>query len=370
VTTSAAIALSAADARRVRLGSLLLDGVADRTPAEVVTWFGAMQAQDLASGHWSFGVRIPGSTADAVEAATEAREIVRGWPMRGTIHYVPPRDLAWMLEVTGVRALAEAGRRREQIGLSAADADRAAELLGEALAGGRRLTRSACVALLADAGLATASQHGYHLLWYASQQGVTCIGPQEGKEQTFVRLDDWVPDPVRLDRDEALAELARRFVRSHGPASVKDLAGWTGLTMGDARAGVAAIGDEVVEATVDGAAQLIAADALDRAPAAGGAAWLLPGFDELVLGYKDRSLLGPPDLLDRIVPGGNGVFRSTVVVDGEVIGTWKRTVKRNRVVVAVEPFGRLPARRRKEIEVAADRYAAFLGLAAAEVVVA
>lgn len=364
---TAPAALSAADARRVRLGSLLLDGAAGRTPAEIVGWFGAMQAQDLASGHWSFGVRMPGSTAADIEAATEARQIVRGWPMRGTIHYVPPRDLAWMLEVTGVRALAGAERRRAQLGLSAADADRATVLLGEALAGGKRLTRSACVALLADAGLATASQHGYHLLWYASQQGVTCIGPQEGKEQTFVRLDEWVPDPIRLGRDVALAELARRFVRSHGPASVKDLAGWTGLTMGDVRAGLAAIAEEIIEVTVDGVAQLVMSDALDRAPAAATGVLLLPGFDELVLGYKDRSLLGPPDLLDQIVPGGNGVFRNTVVVDGEVIGTWRRTVKRDRVVVAPELFARVKTATWRGIEAAAERYAAFVGLPAAEV---
>ena len=149
-----------------------------------------------------------------------------------------------MLDLMGVRSLAGAARRREYLGLSAGVADRAVEVLGAALAGGGRMTRAECMTTLADAGVPVTGQLGYHLLWYASQCGVTCIGPNVGKEQTFVLLDEWAPDQVRLDREEALATIALRYFRSHGPTTRQDFAGWTGLTMADAKAGIAGAGDE------------------------------------------------------------------------------------------------------------------------------
>src|SRR4051812_40203863 len=155
--------------------SLLLRGGGPGSVAGVVEWFGAMQAQDAASGLWSLGVRLPGRTQDDVRAALERREALRTWPMRGTVHLVPPRDARWMLAVTGVRALSGVANRWAQLGLTETDADRAADVLGEALADGGRLTRAECLATLRAAGLDTTGQRGYHMLWYASQRGVTCI---------------------------------------------------------------------------------------------------------------------------------------------------------------------------------------------------
>jgi Winged helix DNA-binding domain len=210
----------------LRMRSLLLAERETRAPAEVVSWMGAMQAQDVASGEWSFGVRCAGLTQSDIHQATIDREIMRTWPMRGTVHFVPPGDAKWMLDVTGVRALKGAARRREQLGLTEPIVTKAVDVLRSALSGARSMTRAECVALLIDAGVHTAPEHGYHLLLYASQLGVTCIGPQQGKEQTFVLLDDWVPNPNVLTRDEALATLAIRYFRSHGPCTHRDFAGW------------------------------------------------------------------------------------------------------------------------------------------------
>src|ERR1044071_8994584 len=200
----------------LRLSSLLLrEHPAGRpdTVAGVVEWFGAMQAQDMASGLWSLGVRLPGCTVGDVTAALERREAIRTWPMRGTVHLVPPRDARWMLAVMGVRALAGAAQRRELLGLTEEMADRAVDVLGTALAGGGRLTRAECVSALNEGGVTTAGQLSYHLLWYASQRGVTCIAPNIGKEQTFVLLDERVPDPLRPEREEALGIMALRYFR-------------------------------------------------------------------------------------------------------------------------------------------------------------
>ncbi len=358
-----AISLTPAQVLRLRLRSLLLDAPSGWAPGQIVGWFGAMQAQDLNSGQWSFGVRNPALTQASIAAATENREILRTWPMRGTVHFVPPVDAKWLLELTGVRALAGAPARRKYLGLDESTVNRAAGILGAALAGGKRLTRAACLQLLGAAGVQTDQGRGYHLLWYAAQIGVTCVGPQQGTEQTFVLLDEWVPNPRRPERDEALGELTLRYFRSHGPAGVKDFAGWTGLTMADVRRGLAVAGDALVSIDLDGKPLLACADALD-VPAAPGRILLLPGFDEYLLGIKDRSLMLGEGDLKRIVPGSNGIFKPTIVADGKVIGTWQRTLKREQVEITTTPFDTFTAQHRDGIAEAATQYGIYLGLAA------
>lgn len=361
------------DVLPLRMASLLLGPPAVRTPHDIVTWFGAMQAQDLASAHWSFGVRIPGSTVPDIEQATADRLILRTWPMRGTVHFVPPEDAKWMLELTGVRALAGAAGRRAQVGLTEPIVNQAVEVLRTALSGGNRMTRGECVALLIDAGVHTASQHGYHLLWYASQIGVTCIGPQEGNEQTFVLLHEWVPKPNSPSRDEALAMLALRYFRSHGPTTRQDFAGWTGLTATDAKRGIEGAGDALVTVSMEGVPHVLAAALLDDAAVVrtskrkGGELLLLPGFDEYILGFKDRTLMVPDAFRDRIVPGNNGVFMPTMVDGGRVIGTWKRTIKKARVDLQALPFEPLTKQQTSAFQRAGDRYAQFLQLECAVV---
>ncbi len=320
--------------------------------ASVVEWFGAMQAQDLNSVLWSLGARLPGSTLAEVVAATERRDVVRTWPMRGTVHLIPSADAHWMLELTGVRALAGAAKRRETLGLSESDADRAADVLGTALAGGGRLTRSECVAAISAGGVPVTGQLGYHLLWYASQRGITAIAPNRGAEQTFVLLDEWAEQRNTPSRDEALAILAFRYFRSHGPTTVKDFAGWTGLTVTDCRRAVAAAG-----LTQFGDDMWADPEVLDAPPVSGWRA--LPGFDEYMLGFKDRSMMATPEQVAAIIPGGNGVFQSTLVRDGRVMATWKRTVGKKAVSVTVHPLADFDL---DEAVPALEPFAAFLGL--------
>nr|WP_051167815.1 winged helix DNA-binding domain-containing protein [Actinoplanes sp. N902-109] len=327
--------------------------------SEIVEWFGAMQAQDVASGLWSLGVRLPGSVQADVEAALERREAIRTWPMRGTVHLVPGADAHWMLELMGVRALAGAARRREFLGLSEQTADKAVEVLGAALRGGKRLTRAECLATLADGGVEVSGQLGYHLLWYASQQGVTCIAPHIGKEQTFVLLDEWVPEPHRPSRDEALALIAHRYFRSHGPATRKDLARWTGLTLTDVKRGIALAGDALLPVTVDGVEMIADPQLLEPDPAPLDDWAALPGFDEYMLGYGDRALMLDDGHLAAVVPGGNGVFQSTIVENGRVVATWKRTLGRNAVSVQLHPLVPL---RPGRAEAALQPFAHFVGL--------
>lgn len=363
--------LTADEAMALRMRALLLAGHGFTTPGQVVEWFGAMQAQDVASGHWSFGVRLPGLTEADVTRATEDRQIVRTWPMRGTIHFVPPADARWMLEVTGARQLRGLGPRWGRLGIDETMVRRASEVLAEVLAGGRVLTRAQCLEALTEAGLEPVGQRGYHYLWWSSQVGVTVIGPQRGKEQTFALLDDWVPQSREVERVEGLTILAERYLRSHGPATLKDFAGWIGMPMSDARAGVVALGDRVVTVDVGGvpmlalAASLAERSALDSHPLLDShRVVVLPGFDEYLLGFKDRALMAESATMAAVIPGGNGIFRNTIVVGGRVRATWTRSVRATRVAVEVLTLGGWRPTRAQQDGVAArfDGFAAFLGL--------
>ncbi|GIM88451.1 winged helix DNA-binding domain-containing protein [Paractinoplanes toevensis] len=369
----------------LRLTSLLLRGGGPSTVEGIASWFGAMQAQDVNSVLWSLGARLPGWSLAEVNAALEDRSVLRTWPMRGTVHLVPARDAHWMLDVMGSRSLTGVAKRWELLGLDRPTAEKATELLGSALTGDRRLTRASCLEALAEGGIDVSGQRGYHLLWYASQVGVTAIAPHVGKDQTFVLLDSWVPSPFRPSREEALGLIAMRFFQSHGPATRKDFAGWTGLPMSDVKIGLGEAGKALVAIDVDGVEMIVAAEALDQltvsatAGSGGGAgsggayprpasdfsdkSWLaLPGFDEYMLGYKDRSMMASPADLAAIIPGGNGVFQSTLVRGGRVVATWKRVIGRKGVTVTVQPLIDFTATDHRRAAKALEPFAAFLGL--------
>jgi DNA glycosylase AlkZ-like len=330
------------------------------TPTEIVRWMLALQAQDLPGVKWSVGLRHRASTEAAVDAAFQAAEIVRSWPLRGTLHLVPAEDVGWLLELTAPRVLGSAASRRAYLGLAEADVERARVVAVDALEGRRVLTRDALLGAIAAGGVRTTGQRGYHLLWYLAQTGTLVLGAPAGRQQTFALLDEWVRAPRRLERDEALGELALRYFRSHGPATVRDLARWSALTMGDVRRGLAICGSQLASLELDGLTYHLAHETLHEPPPTAGV-HLLPGFDEYLLGYADRSAALAPAHAQAVVPGGNGMFRPTIVVDGEVVGTWRRTVTVRDVVIEPELFESASGSLPEGLANAADAYGAFLG---------
>jgi hypothetical protein len=296
--------------------------------ADAVRGLCAVQAQDSAGSLCSVALRIPERSQAAVLAAMDAGAIVRSWPMRGTLHLVAAEDLGWMLETLTQRVLRGSVTRRSQLGLDEATLEHGRELASAALDGGRELTRADLFAYWDDHGLSTSGQRGYHLLGYLAQTGTVCFGPVRGREPLVVLVDHWVTEPRRLGRDEALAELAWRYFCGHGPASVKDLMRWAFLTAADARVATDAVRSRLVALDVDGTELLMDPQTPGRLEPVREQArrvLLLPGFDEMVLGYADRSATVPTEYADRIVPGGNGMFRPTVISDGRAVGTWRRT---------------------------------------------
>lgn len=350
-----------ADVARQRLLNQCIAGEQFGTPEDVVRWMGAIQAQDYRQALWAIGSRTASATMADVEAAITARQIVQTWPMRGTLHFVAAEDAKWMIELLAPRRLAADRSRRKQLELYQDTLARCTEVVQEALCGGNRLTRSAVMRLLEDAGISPKGQRGYHILWYLAQTGLICLGPLQDKEQTFVLLDEWVPAPRRLVREEALAELARRYFASHGSATVDDFATWAGLTLADAREGLDAAKPALRSERRGAKEYWSGANAPNHETHDTSSVYLLAGFDEYLLGYKDRGAVLAPEHANDVVPGGNGIFFPIIVEGGRVVGTWKRTHKRSGVAITLRPFSRLEIAQ-ECLTAAAKRFSDFLGL--------
>lgn len=332
------------DLALLRLAAHRLVGGPHRTPTDAVRWSTATQAQDLPGAMVSVALRTGSRRLDDVDAALDAGEVVRSWPMRGTLHLVPAEDLGWMLTLGPPRVANAAARRRADLGLDDDTVATARRVAVTALEGGGRLARDALMKLWQDAGVDPAAQRGFHLVGALAAEGLICLGPRDGRAQAVVLLDEWVPHPRRLGRDEALAEWALRYYRSHGPATVRDFAWWTGLTLTDARCATAEVADHLERVEVEGVEHLMDTETpalLDAARGEAKRVMLLPGFDEMVLGYADRTAVVPAEHSDKVVPGGNGMFLGTVVSRGTAVGTWRRPTRPGALPVTT-PFTAFP----------------------------
>lgn len=358
--------------QRLRLASQLIEGdVGALSVAAVVHRLLAMQAQDFGQALWAVGLRSPGTTRTDVLAALDRGDIVRSWPMRGTLFFTRAADLRWMLALTAERTLASFASRRRQLELDQATLDKARDVAEQLLPGKRHLGRADILHAFDDAGISTAGQRGYHIIWYLAQSGVVCWGPTHRTQQALVLLDEWVPEASRLQRDEALGEFVHRYFAGHGPATLKDFAWWSKLTIADSKRGLAAARDRLTEVEYDGGSYWIASSAVEGLDGGEGTAGgrtlagedglhLLPGFDEYIIGYQDRTPVLAPEHAHQVVPGKNGIFRPTIISAGQAIGTWRRAKPGAGGHGAVpEPFEQGSAKQQKAFGQAALRYDQF-----------
>lgn len=329
-------------------------------PADVVRWFGAIQAQDAIDSLWAIGLRTHGAVRHTVEDAIAAGEIVRTWPLRGTLHYVAADDVHWMLGLLAPRVLANTQNRYRAMELDERTLARAEDLAVRALANGRRLTRPALYAVWQDAKIDSRGGRGLHIISHLALRGVVCFGPREAAQPTFTLLADLVPNVKTMDRTAALGELARRYFTSHGPAQLQDFAWWSGLTVTDARAGIDSAASQLSSETFAGNVYCRAAGT----PAAvrGSATMhLLPVLDEYTVAYRDRSAVLAPERA-KLVNNGGGILKPIMVLDGQVVGSWRRTFTASTVTIVCASFKRLPSPARAALERAAARVAHFFDL--------
>ncbi len=344
---------------RQRLASNRLDRTAFTRPGAAVAWYGAMQAQDYRHAKWAVGIRCSGVTeADVAQAITD-RALIRTWAMRSTLQFVAAEDARWLLDLVGPRQVAHASvndaRRFDLDDAAFAAAEKA---LNRILRGKVR-TRKEAYAALERQGVSTAGQRGYHILARAALSGQICQGPPRDKEDTFVLLDEWLPPAGPKPREEAQAELALRYFRSHGPATLDDFVWWSSLTVPEARAGLEASKSQLVREGVGDVTYWWASESTPP-PKRYPAAQLLPGFDEYLLGYTDRShiLVNIPK---AEVIHSNGIFRPTVLMSGRIVGTWSSRKRPNGLEYIPEIYGET-RQILQAVEAAAERHGIFLGM--------
>jgi hypothetical protein len=344
----------------LRLCNQQIAGTDFTMPGEVVSWLGAMQAQDYAGAKWSIGLRLPAATDETIEEAIANKTIIRTWPMRGTLHFVAAEDVRWLLDLLAPRIVAQNARRYGQLDLDEAIFSRSYKALVKAMQGGQQLTREEAYEALEQAGISTAGQRGYGILQRAGMDRLICFGVRRDKQPTFVLLDEWLPVSKILAREEALGEVAQRYFTGHGPATVADFMWWTGLPAAEARAGLDMAKPLLISETIEGQTYWLSPHQPTTMPdpATG---YLLPGFDEYLLGYKDRSAVLEAQYVPYIWPGG-GMFSPTVVIDGRVVGAWKRTLKKDKVVVTISPFTSLSEAQSQALSAAVKPYSRFVGM--------
>ena len=328
-------------------------------PGDVVRWLGAVQAQDYAGAKWALGVRLQNATDNDIEQAFADGTILRTHLLRPTWHFVSRDDIRWILALTAPRVNAAIAYYYRKLELDDATFSRSNALLENALRDGKQLTRSELLAIFEQAGIATNDLRLSHIIMHAELDMLICSGARRGKQFTYALLDERAPDAKMLERNDALAELTRRYFTSRGPVTLEDFVWWSGLTMSDARAGIEMVRSEFIHEVIDNKTYWFSSSMPIAKDASPTMTHLLPPYDEYTIAYKDRSAV-----LDsaHIVQTRNGIFSPIIVVDGQIVGTWTRTFKKNTVLIETSLFTPLNESETRAISASANRYGAFLDM--------
>jgi winged helix DNA-binding protein len=307
-----------------RLHSQRLAGTPCTSPVDVVSWLTAVQSQDYGGAKWGIAQRTVDITEAEIDQLFDEGAILRTHVLRPTWHFVLPDDIRWLLELTGPRVRAGLASRYRQLEIDDDLIARAYAAFAEALSGGRSLTRPEMGDVLRVSGIVTEGQRLPHLLMAAELDGLIISGPRRGKQHTFALLAERAPNAGSLPREEALAELTRRYFTSHGPAQLQDFAWWSGLSLTDIRTGIALAGDRLAHEVVDGKDYWFDAEAGIEADGIG-PAHLLPNFDEYTVSYRDRAAAIDPDLpFNPALFSYGNILSNVVTLGGRVAPGGKR----------------------------------------------
>jgi DNA glycosylase AlkZ-like len=344
-----------------RLHNQLITRPMFEKPEDIVRWLGAVQSQDYAAAKWALGLRMQGVTDDAIEQAFADGAIIRTHVMRPTWHFVAPADIRWLLALTEPRINALNAYYYRKLELDDALFGYSNAVLAKALQDGKQLTRSELASVLQQAGIAADNLlRSTYIIMRAELDGIICSGARRGKQFTYALLDERVPQTGNLDRDEALAEFARRYFTSHGPATLQDFVWWSGLAAADAKAGLEMVASQLMSEAIEGQTYWFSTS-MPPVKELAQTVHLLPNFDEYTVGYTDRSAVIDVSDATKFDVRGN-VLNHVVVLDGRVVGTWKRTIKKDTVIVTPNLFTPLNEGETRALVAAINRYGVFLGM--------
>lgn len=353
--------MTALEIARRRLRHSGLTETPFETPVDVVRHLGAMQAQDYGPAKWSIAQRATTLVDDDLERAVADGSILRTHVLRPTWHFVAREDIRWLLALTGPRVQQQNGPRYRELELDERILARCRSAIESALDGENHLTRDEIAAILDRAGIDVSGQRLPYVLMHCELEGVIGSGGRAGKKHTYALLDERVPKASPFDRDGALVELMRRYLTSHGPATVKDLRWWSSLTIADIKQALDMLGSEVENESIEGLTLWSIAGGRGGSPRDAGA-HLLQTYDELIVGYTESRFIGDPRAdattaawRARTLPTG------IVVVDARIAGHWRRTVGKKVVTVEVLTYEDPKPKTTRALEAAAGELGRFLG---------
>jgi hypothetical protein len=345
-----------------RLQQQQLSQLEFKQPEEVVSWLGAVQAQDYAAAKWGVALRTQGLTDADLDQAFDSGAILRTHVMRPTWHFVTPDDIRWLLGLTAARVKAASAYYYRRLELDDKVFECSNAVVEKSLRGGKNLTRTELASLLREAGIDTQDLlRAAYLIGRAELDAVICSGPRRGKQFTYALLEERAPQAKVLNHDEALAELTQRYFTGHGPANIRDFVWWSGLTTADAKKGLEMVASHLIKESIDGQTYWLAEPktVASQTPLS---VHLLPNYDEYIIGYKDRNAAFDVQNTKMENPRDNIVFNHTILIDGRVAGTWKRSFSKGQVLLEVRPFARLSSAEEAALTRAVQRYGEFHGM--------
>jgi hypothetical protein len=351
--------MTSSEITRLRLLNQQLTEKRFTKPHELVSWMGAIQAQDYPMAKWGIGLRLPASNDALIEKAFNEGKILRTHVLRPTWHFVSPQDIRWMLDLTAPRILSSIQHAYRFLSIDKKILKNCNDVLAKALDKARELTRDEIRLTLQRAKIDTSGLRFIHLLEYAELHRIMCSGPKRENQFTYSSFDKRAPTKT-MERDEALAELTKRFFTSRGPATIYDFAWWSGLPVADAKKGIEFVKRKFKKEVIDGKEYFFRVPSSFKNEIAK-TTLLLPNYDEYVVSYKDRKEAVDKKHLAVISNERNAVFTNSILVNGKIEGTWRRTIKNNSVTVATSFFSTLSKSKQKLVKSGANQYSKFIG---------
>jgi len=339
------------------------------SPQEIVSWMVAMQAQEYAMSKWAIGLRLNSVTDADIENAFNDGLILRTHLLRPTWHFVTPKDIRWLIELTAPRIRKAMAYYDKELELDSKIYNRCNDIIGKALSGGHHLTRSALNDLLQNDGLNLNGRQMGQIMINAEMDCLVCSGKREGKQFTYALFEERASGDKSIDKDDALLLLATRYFTSRGPATLKDFSVWSGLTITDAKKAASMLDSGLfTRESFEGNEYWLSRETLDMASSFGSLAakklqksFLMPDYDEYGMGYIDRTAIFNPIKIASEFKRNNPVFDRMIIVDGIIEGTWKRTIKGKSVIVETYPFRELSKVKADLVKKATDRFVKFTG---------
>lgn len=324
---------------KIRLINQKISVTEFKTANEIVSWMGAIQAQDYSMAKWAIGVRLSDPTDKKIEASFDKGEIIRIHLMRPTWHFISAQDIYWMLELTAPQIKSSLKSRQKELELSEFIFKKSNGIIEKALSNGTNLTREELAKEYNKAKINTEGNRLSHLLLGAELDGLVCSGPIINNKQTYSLLHERVPYKKVLSRDESLVKLALRYFKSHCPATLHDFVWWSGLPVKEARNAMESVKSSFITGII-GFEKYLFPNSFPFGNYDKISVHLLPAFDEFLISYKDRS--ASLSLVDnRKTISNNGIFNPVIVVNGQVTGIWNRSIKSNKMIIIPYLFQQL-----------------------------